>query len=80
MCGVDCRTLQATGTDLRKACGYEVSVFCHDVRSQVIECMLGLAIQHQDVAERGGREGGCLEQVAQLPEAACWIDVHAEQR
>lgn len=42
--------------------------------------MLGLAVQHQEVAEGGRGEGGCLEQVAQLPEAACWVNVHAEQR
>ncbi len=41
--------------------------------------MLGLAVEHQDIAEGLRREGRQLQQMAQLSEATCWVAVHVEQ-
>ena len=41
--------------------------------------MLGLAVEHQNIAEGLKRERRRLQQMAQLSEAACWVAVHVEQ-
>jgi len=42
--------------------------------------MLGLAVEHQDIAESLRRERRRLQQMAQLSEATCWVAVHVEKR
>ena len=41
--------------------------------------MLGLAVEHQNIAEGLRRERRRLQQMAQLSEATCWVAVHVEQ-
>lgn len=63
----------------RQTAGNKLRVVSHDSSCQIIEGMLGLAVQHEEVVEGLGGKGRGLQQVTQLTEAICCVAVHVEE-